>query len=635
MQQKTGHLYEFGPFVLDTARHLLLREGTPVRLTRKTFDMLLVLIENRGRTVSKDELMAALWPDSVVEESNLTQQVSMIRKALDDKAGEHHFIVTVSGRGYRFDGDVRIPPPADEPIIPTLTEPPLEAGESGPTVTADRRRRSIPVVWVLALIGIAALAYGGYRWVSAKNQGAAVPRTLAILPFQNLRQDPANDFLGVSLADAVITKLDNISALTVRPSSAVEKYRNQVVDIPKIASELRVDTLLTSTFIRDGDDLRITSQLIDTRTQAILWKGALDLKYDRVLTVQDRVAQEIVRGLELSLSPVDIEHLKPEKPIDAMAYEYYLRGVDLYSRSEFPLAIKMLQKSIEIDPAYALTWAHLGRAHTANASFELGGRDEYSAAQVAYEKALSIQPDLIEARIYMANRLTDTGRVENAVPLLREAAKTHPNHAEVHWELGYAYRFGGMLRESIAECRRARELDPGVKLTTSTLNAYLYTGEYAEFLKSLPDTNDSALILFYRGFGSYYAGNSERAARNFDAAFDLHPSLLQARVGKAISFAIRRDYSKALEILHQAENTISERGVGDPEAIYKIAQAYAVSTDKAAALRVLRHSIEHGFFPYPYFASDPLLSGLRSESEFSTLMALARERHETFKRKFF
>ncbi len=160
--------------------------------------------------------------------------------------------------------------------------------------------------------------------------------------------------------------------------------------------------------------------------------------------MQDNVAQQIVKGLELNLSPTEAEKLRPDAPVGAVAYEYYLRGVDLYSRNDFPMAINMLEKSAEIEPNYALTWAHLGRSYTADASFELGGREQYRRAQAAYEKALSLQPAQIETRIYMANLFTDTGRVEQAIPLLREALKTNPNHAEVHWELGYAYRFGGM-----------------------------------------------------------------------------------------------------------------------------------------------------------------------------------------------
>ena len=156
----------------------------------------------------------------------------------------------------------------------------------------------------------------------------------------------------------------------------------------RVAADLNVDTLLTGNFIRDGDALRITSQLVEVKTEKILWRSTFDLKYEKLLTLQDEVAQQIIKGLELSLSPSEVERLKPDAPIDPLGYEYYLRGVDLHSRSDFPMAIKMLEKSIEIDPNYALTWAQLGRSYTADASFHFGGREQYHKAQAAYEKSL-------------------------------------------------------------------------------------------------------------------------------------------------------------------------------------------------------------------------------------------------------
>jgi hypothetical protein len=191
------------------------------------------------------------------------------------------------------------------------------------------------------------------------------------------------------------------------------------------------------------------------------------------------------------------------------------------------------------------------------------------------------------------------------------------------------------LPESASECELAHQLDPGVKINTSTLNAYLYLGQYDKFLQSLPKADDAALIVFYRGFGEYYKKNSDQAQTNFDHAFELDRSLLQAEIGQAFSFVIQHENAKAAAILHELETKVNERGVADPEAIYKIAQAYAAIGDKASALRILHHSIETGFFPYPYFATDPLLDPLRSESEFSKLMNAARQRHEEFKSRFF
>jgi DNA-binding winged helix-turn-helix (wHTH) protein/TolB-like protein len=644
-------LYEFARFRLDPGQHLLLREGKPVSLSPKAFELLLVLIQSGGRLLTKDDLMQRLWPDSFVEEANLTVNISALRKALGDSLDGQEFIETVPKHGYRFIAAVKELQEENQPskrisaravVQPISDSMDFHADDSPADQvaldlgTASRSRTRLAAIVVLILVIAASAAfYALYHQRSSRKQVLDAPRRLAILPFQNLRQDPNSDFLGYSLADAVIVKLGYVQSLQVRPSYAVAKYRNQVIDIRKAAEELNVDTLLMGNFIRDGDDLRITCQLVDAATENILWRGAFDLKYDKLLTVHDNVAQQIIKGLELNLSPSEAERLQPDKPIDPLAYEYYLRGVDLYSRNMFPVAVKMLEKSAQIEPNYPLTWAYLGRSYNANASFEFGGREDYSRAQAAFEKALSLQPTQIEANIYMANWFTDTGRVEQAVPLLRKALTTNHYHAEVHWELGYAYRFAGMLKESVAECERARELDPGVKLNSSALNTYLYLGEYDKFLASLPASSEAAFILFYRGFGEYHEKKWDLATRDFDRAFELDPSLLQAQVGKALSDGIANQSTKGLQILREAEDRIRERGVGDSEAIYKIAEAYAVLGDHVSALRVLRHSIENGFFAYPYFTTDPLLDSLRGNAEFAGLLKVAQQRHEAFRSKFF
>jgi tetratricopeptide (TPR) repeat protein len=341
------------------------------------------------------------------------------------------------------------------------------------------------------------------------------------------------------------------------------------------------------------------------------------------------VAHQIIEGLELNLSPTETANLKPEKPINTLAYEYYLRGIDLYSLNEFAGAIDMLEKSTSIEPNYAQAWAHLGRAYTTKASLHFGGREDYAKAQADYEKAIALNPVLVEPRIYMANLYTDTGRVEQAVPLLRSLLQNSPNNAEAHWELGYAYRFGGMLKESVAECEKARQNNPQVKINSSAINSYLYLGEYDRFLQSLP-VNDSVYILFYRGFAEYHLNNFEQAAQDFDRAFERDPSLLPATVGKALSDSVRHDNAAGVKLLGETESKIEERGVSDAEGIYKVAQAYAVLGDKSSALHMLRHSIGGGFFCYPYFERDPLLQSLRAEPGFQELMQQALRRHEQF-----
>jgi DNA-binding winged helix-turn-helix (wHTH) protein/TolB-like protein/Tfp pilus assembly protein PilF len=659
-------LYHFGPFVLDTAQHVLLKEGKPVSLTPKTYDTLLVLVRNGGRMLSKEELMNALWPDSFVEEANLTQQVSMVRKALGESPSDPHYIVTVASRGYRFAAEVRQTEVQQSDARPTeiqLAEKeksgsvPFDAQAESVTLRAESMAPAYPppnisqadknkngntlygiVIGTAAIILLALATLTMVKWSHHGSPSTAQfmspPKSLAILPLQNLRQTPADDFLGFSLADAIITKLDYVSSVTIRPSAYVQKYRNQVVDIRKVADELKVDSLVTGNFIHDGDKLRITYQMIDVKTEKILGRGTMDLKYDDLLQVQDNVAQRIVQELNLELSPAEAEKIKLDAPINPLAYEYYLRGVDLHGQHNFPLAIKMLEKSTEIDPNYAPTWAYLGASYTSHATFELGGREQYRRAQAAYERALTLQPAQLDAQIFLANLLVDTGKVEQAVPLLRNALKTNPNYAAAHWELGYAYRFAGMLNESLAECERALQIDPLVKANGSVLNTYLYLGQYDKFLLTLPDPDDSSFFLFYRGYGEYYQKHWERATRDFDHAYKIDPSLY-ARIGKAFGESIAGRKSNGLEIVHGLEGMIHQRGVGDPEAEYKIAQAYALLGDKVSALRALRRSIESGFFCHPYMLADPLLNGLRQEPEFDQILGVARQRHQEFAKHFF
>jgi tetratricopeptide (TPR) repeat protein len=430
----------------------------------------------------------------------------------------------------------------------------------------------------------------------------------------------------------VINRLGYVNQLTIRPSYAVQRYRNEIPDIQQVAHDLSVDTLLTGGFIREGDNLRVSYQLVDAGGNQILRQGTVDVKYQNLLAVQDDVSAQVISALALSLSPAETENLRAQQTIPPLAYEYYLRGVDLYSRSDFPMAIKMLEKSTEIYPAYALTWAHLGRAYTASASFNFGGAELYNKAKASYERALALQPTLALARIYTANFLTDTGKAEQAVPLLRDALKANSNLAEAHWELGYSYRYGGMLTESVEECKRARELDPSVKLNSSAINAYLYLGDYDAFLRSLPAEKDSAYIDFYRGFALYHMRQWDKAAEVLDRAYELDPATPQTQVGKALSYHIRHDDKKGLELLNAAETKISQRGVGDPEAAYKLAQAYAELGDSAAALRIFRHSVANGFFPYTYFSKDPLMNNVRQQAEFQATLQAAEQRSEAFRR---
>jgi serine/threonine protein kinase/Tfp pilus assembly protein PilF len=499
----------------------------------------------------------------------------------------------------------------------------------------QKRLSSSLYYWPLLAALLIGLAFIGFLTIRQRRTSRTdtQPRSLAVLPFTNLRPDSNTDFLGSSLADEVIAKLGYVKMLTVRPSSATNGYRPSSGELTRVAADLRADMLLTGTYLKDGDNLRITARLMGFKPETVLWQKTLDVKYGNLVTVQDSVSRMIIQGLELRLGADEQARLKSDAPVNNLAYEYYLRGVDLYSASNFAAAIVMLEKSAAIDPNYAPTWAHMGRAYTTNASLRLGGRENYKRAEAAYEKAIALNPVFPEPRVYMANMLTDTGRVEEAVPLLRAALRSSPNNAEAHWELGYAYRYGGMLKESAQECELARRLDPEVKINSATLNTYLYMGEYDKFLNSLP-SNDSPLLVFYHGLGSYYKHNYAEAGSDFDRAYELAPELLQAQIGKSMSDGLHHHAHSGILRLKETERQMNARGVSDPEAMYKIAQAYVVLGDRGDALRMLQRSTAGGFFCYSYMARDPLLNPVRNSPEFIRTLEEASRRHEQFQHRF-
>ncbi|MEW6131121.1 MAG: FlgO family outer membrane protein [Acidobacteriota bacterium] len=706
MLLKNKEFYEFEGFRLDLAERALYRDGKLIPLTPKAFDTLLLLVENTGRILEKEEMLEKIWPDTFVEEANLAVNVSALRKALNEAKDGLHFIETIPRRGYRFSAEVKkVVIEASEPAVQAeamrrIEETPEETNDDPLSVEVFKSRPNVSIkttvispeedgqasaaqennqldddtarlldklgVWESSTPQTASALPMPQRnavslarksgWLARNKQlviaaaalvvallavfiyfnflkPAPPSRRLAVMPFVNLQNDANIDFLSLALADVIITKLNYASEVSVLPTSYVSKYRNQEIDAKKIASELKVQTMLTGTYQKDGDDIIINTQLIDVKNDRTAWQESIRLKYNRVVEVQDKVAQQVIKGLQVRMSSDESARAERGNTQNYQAFELFLQGVDLYQTNRFKAAVERLDEAVKLDPQFALAWAHLGRAYSASAAFQLGGATDYQKAQDYYDRALDLNPDQIEAHIFKANLLTDTGKAVEAVPLLREVLQANSNLAEAHWELGYAYRFGGLIQESIAECEAARRIDPEVKLYSSALNSYLYNGDYQKFIDSLPQ-REIAFIVFYRGYAHHYMGNDKQAIEFLNRAYELNPDLY-TRIGKAIALAIEGKNREGIELLRDTRQMIEERNVADAEGIYKVVQAYAMLGDKATALKMLRRSIEGGFYCYPYFKTDALLKNLRNESEFNQLMETARTRHEEFKRKFF
>ena len=347
-------LIRFANFEVNLRAGELRREGSKVRLQEQPFSLLTVLLESAGEVVTREELRKRLWAeDTFVDfDHRLAVAVSKLRDALRDSAEKPLFVETVGRRGYRFVGQLEstdslvdskggvgettLPSsqPAEKAELPKPAPP-------GPTRSTTSRLIFLSSVGFAVLLGVIVLPK--FLHIRSAKEQSLSPRSLAILPLQNHGQDSNSDFLGLSLADVLITKLAYVNALSVRPSAAIEKYRGTAIDLQKVAADLKVDTLLTGSFIRDGDNLRITYQLVDAKTEKILGQGVIDLKYDNLLTVQDKVTSQLISELQLTLSATEEERLKPEAAVNPLAYEYFLQGLDFHGQHKFPLAIKMLE----------------------------------------------------------------------------------------------------------------------------------------------------------------------------------------------------------------------------------------------------------------------------------------------------
>jgi len=653
---ENNHLYEFGAFRLDPAERVLTRNGERILLAPKAFDTLLLLVQQSGHVLSKDELIRTLWPDSFVEENNLTQQISQLRRALTDGADGQSYIETVPKLGYRFIPEVReiggdpsefLRTGESEVVVsrrtrthivlreeeeevtdePVLTAVEVSRQRNGTGAQSKWRAKTVAAAVTLTSLLLVSASAAIYRyWNPAKPPAAsASTRTLAVLPLRNLKPDAETDFLSMALTDAIINRLGYANELSVEPLSSVAKYRSTDVDARQIARELNVQNVLAGSYIKDGDELRITTEFISADENAGPRRENVELKYDKLFRVQDWVAVSVIHSMGLELRPEDAARLNQGVPTDPVAYEYYLRGTDRGFKSDWESAVKLLEKSVALEPGNPMAWNELATVYLGYGGMQGGASSYIDKGWHAFHRAIALDPQNQFIADTMAFQLLEHNKADQAIPLLQESLHRNPTDSFAHWYLSEAYRYGGALEQSVAEGELALKLNPNVA-ENLTFNTYLYVGQYRKFLDSLPSDEDNARTIFYRGLARYYLNDTRAAEEDFDRAFALNPALLHARIGHALACGLRGHNQQGLELM----GNIERAGGDDGEMSYKIAQAYAQLGDEQSSMRLLRRSIELNFYPYAYFARDPLLDPLRREPEYSAIMELARQRQETF-----
>lgn len=463
-------------------------------------------------------------------------------------------------------------------------------------------------------------------------------KSIAILPFRNLNNDPGSTFYEFSLADAVITELARVRSLVVRPSSVIARYQGQQIDPREVGRELNVGAVLAAGFIHAGERFRVTAQLLDVVSGDILWSDRIDTSAADIIAVQDTIAQQIVEGLRLELSPAEQVGLAKPATHNAAAYEQYLRGRDLFARFIFRTiapedcnaAIEHFQKAVALDANFALAHDGLGAAYVNRVFKGLGGAEDFVRAEVAFNKALSIDPLLIEARMLMVFVYLWRGEKQKARDEVYRARREAPDEAVVHFVKATLHRLDGEYGRALRSWDRLVRLDPAAHVVASYNRAivYLYMGNFEEAIRQLDNAGepDNPLVRTFRALALYYSGQTDPAADLMQQLVARHPNMHGIRPFLAMFLSAQGKHEEARA---QLTDEVKRNAAVDSDIAYSVASVYALEEMRDEAFEWLARSIALGNENLPCFENDPNWNSLRDDKRFVELMTKVKSLHGT------
>lgn len=633
MGQPDSHSYEFGRYRLNPAERVLLREEEPVPLTPKVFDILTILVENSGQVVSKDDLMKRVWPSTYVEEGNLTQNISLLRKALGETAGGVQFIETVPRRGYRFVADTKETAngsslPVTEEVVPepvslqdnAITPPVVSIPAS--TAGASWFKRS-PAFALVAGVVVMAIFGLVYFTTAGKSGSPEAIQSIAVLPFVDESSDPDAQYINDKIAETLINSLSKLPQLRVVPRSVVANYKGREIDPRKVGQELNVRAVVTGRMRRHGDIISIQADLIDLENVAQLWGQHYDHKVSDVLLVQDDISRDIFENLRLKLNVDEKKQLE--------AYGLYLKGRNAWNKrtgDALLQAIDYFNQTIKIDPNNSAAYAGLADCYNMLVVYgRLEPKDGFPKAKEAALKALEIDENSAEAHTSLAfiNFRWDWDRAATEREF-QTAIRLKPGYAPAHqWYSSYLVAVE-RFDEAIAEAKRTEELEPLSFVASSHLGwIYYLSGKNEEAIdqcKKILELDPSSfparryLGLAYEGKGMY-----AEAITEFQTGVKLSGSpLMLALLGHA--YAVSGKRAEAQQVLADLQQVKGQRYVSP----YTIAAIHSGLGDKEQAFKWLETAVEERDIWLMNLKVDPVFAKLRTERKFTDILARIRLR---------
>jgi len=473
MDETRPKIYRFGPFEVDLEQRLLLRTGDLVPLTPKAFDTLAVLVARPGKLVDKSELLRLVWPETFVEENNLTQNISALRKAF----GEGEYIETIPRRGYRFLMGV-------EDVSAAAT---AQAGPPpNPLRAPGRRSRSVWIWGILAIMAVAVLAIYASRKIRDAGQPDRRVDSLVVLPFVNLTANPENEYFSDGLTEEVTNALAHLDGVRVVARTTAFQFKGKARDVRSIAEQLHVTAVLEGSVRRQEKRLRITVQLNDARTGYHIWSQTFDRDEGDLFSVQEDISNQVARTIRPDSHP--LRAMGGSR--DPQAYNSYLLGRFHRSRPDEASqrrAIAFFQQAIRKDPRYAAAYAGLAECYVLLAwESSIPPLEAWASAQKAVDRALALDDNLAEAHTSQAMVHLQLDRNwEAAERQFRRAIALNANDAAAHHWFSHYLVAMGRFSESLAESRRALELDPlDLQISGHLIWHYLRARDYPNAIQA-------------------------------------------------------------------------------------------------------------------------------------------------------
>ena len=617
MSERERLAFSFGPFRLDVAERLLLRDGEPITLPPKAFETLLVLVQNSGRLITKRDLMNRLWPDTFVEEANLANNISLLRKVLDDDRQECKYIETVPKSGYRF--------------VATVTEPATprtEVAHDSSTNASGVRRSWLAVALAATVLAVIAGYYFFYSRAASSTPSSppAALKSLAVLPLKPLVETSRDEAFEMGVADTLITRLSKLRQIEVRSIGAVSRYTDIERDPVAIGRAQQVDAVLDGSIQKSDNKIRVSVRLVRVADGSTLWAGQFDENDTDIFTLQNAISNRVAEVLITTLSGEEKEALYRRDTENVEAYHLYLKGRYFWSKfteEGLQKSIDYYNQALEKDPNYAMAYIGLASSYIVLGVNYRSPKEMMPKAKAYVSKGLERDATLAEAHVAQgAIKFFFDWDWSGAGRELRQAMDIGANDAaNAHDLYAYCLWANGQFTEGIAELKRAQELDPLSLVISEDLGvAYYHARNFDQAIQQQHKTLELEPNYFfgYLRRGQAYAQKAmfKEAIDDLTKAQNLSGNWPAVIAELSCAYALAGQKSKAQAMLNELTKR-AQREYIDP---YMIALIHTTLGDHDAAFEWLGKAYE-GRSPWMgWLKAEPKFDPLRSDPRFKTLL---------------